>query len=158
MHVFLDADGVITDFDSHVVSLSGKTPNELGEVALWEMVGSTPNFWLSMPLMPDAHRLMEFALQYEPTILTGCPRSGYEVAAEQKPIMLSRFFPSVPVITCLSRDKAQHMRQPGDVLLDDRHANIRRWEKAGGVAILFRGDVDRAIRDMTNAVSRGTQQ
>jgi hypothetical protein len=50
------------------------------------------------------------------------------------------------------------MRQPGDVLLDDRHANIRRWEKAGGVAILFRGDVDRAIRDITNAISCGTQQ
>lgn len=158
MKVFLDSDGVLCAFDAHVMQFSGgKSPRELGNEALWALVNSIPDFWLTMPLMPGARDLVAAAKRIDPDvcILTGCPRTGYEVAAEQKPIKLGAYFPGVRVITCLSRHKPQYMEKPGDVLVDDFIVNVRRWERAGGTAIHY-WNAAQAIHDLNQiAAERG---
>lgn len=151
----LDNDGVFADFDRHCVDLFGASPNELGEQKLWEKVNEDAHaFWEGIPLMPGALEKWEAFKDYNPTFLTGCPRIGYDVAAAHKRVWLRRHFGDVPVITCLSRDKALHMNAPGDVLLDDRHSNIKRWSKAGGIAILYRhGQWEKAIDDVHRAMN-----
>jgi hypothetical protein len=152
MQIFLDSDGVLADFDRHVMEFSGgKTPRQLGNDALWELVNSISDFWLTMPLMPGANDLMEFSLPHNPIILTGCPRTGYDVASTQKPIKLGRYFPGVPVITCLSKEKPLHMKAPGDILVDDMVHNVKRWRNAGGTAILYKS-ADQAISELRNAL------
>jgi hypothetical protein len=118
--LFLDSDGLIFDFNTHVMYHSnGVPPHRLGDEPLWSLVNSIPDFWQTMPLLPWAHDLMDFCRPFHPTILTGCPRSGYEVAAEQKIAKYAKHFPGIPVITtCMSRNKVDHMRAKGDILVD----------------------------------------
>jgi hypothetical protein len=138
MKIFLDNDGVLANFDKHVLDLFGKTPRELGDEKLWEHVNENPNyFWSTIPPMPYAHELWNFVVSTNIPfcVLTGCPKSHYEIAAEHKPLWIKNHFGETEVITCLSKNKPLHMENPGDILIDDFVANVRRWEKAGGIAI-----------------------
>lgn len=146
-HLFLDVDGVHGAFDAHVLDLFGATPRALGDAELWRRVAAHPTFWLDMPLAPGAREFWKEVRHHRPTFLTGCPRSDYARAAAHKRRWIERHFPGAPVITCLSRDKPAAMKAPGDVLVDDFVANIRRWERAGGVGVLFRS-FPQALREV----------
>jgi hypothetical protein len=111
------------------------------------LVGTIPDFWLTLPLLPWAEELYAATQGYQPRVLTGCPHSGYAVAVAQKTALFARHFPGLPVLTCRSRDKASYLTAPGDVLLDDTQRNVQRWNKAGGRAILFR-TCTQAITDL----------
>lgn len=138
-NIFLDNDGVFADFDAHFENLFGSHPNKIGDPHIWTYINEDPEaFWEGMPLMEGAVEKFEAFRPYNPTFLTGCPKSGYDVAAAHKRVWLREKFGDVPVITCLSRDKQVHMKAPGDVLLDDMPRNLKRWEAAGGVAIRYR--------------------
>lgn len=139
MKLFLDLDGVFADFDAHVHALFGFQPRSVPDDVLWARVEETPDFWLDMPVKHGAHDLWAVAAPHNPSFLTGCPATGFERAsAHKKQWVATHFSPSADVITCRSRDKQKHMTAPGDVLLDDFVANIKRWEKAGGRPIYYR--------------------
>lgn len=136
-HIFLDADGTIGQFDEHVKELFGQTPREMGDEKLWENVNGYPEFWATIPPMDYAHELWRFIVGtgIPFSVLTGCPKTNYDYAASQKPLWIAKHFGEAEVITCLSKNKPIHMKNPGDILIDDFVVNIRRWEKAGGIAI-----------------------
>jgi hypothetical protein len=141
-HIFLDSDGVLAAFDEHVYAQWGKTCRELGDAELWARVEDYPNFWLDMPVKDEAYDLFDLVLPFKPTILTGCPATGYDRAAAHKVEWYAKHFGSkygyeIPVITCRSKDKALHMKAPGDVLVDDFFVNIKRWRAAGGKGVWY---------------------
>lgn len=147
--LFLDSDGVLFDFNAHVLRLSGGiSADRLGDEPLWALVATIPDFWLSMPLLPWAEALVAATRPWQPRVLTGCPRNGYALAVTQKTAVFARYFPGLEVITCLTREKTNYLTAPGDVLLDDRQKNIRRWAKAGGTPVRFRR-FDQAVADLT---------
>jgi hypothetical protein len=93
-----------------------------------------------MPLMPGARTLLEHGKLHGPilpVVITGCPRSNFDFVAEQKKRKFKIYFPDIEIVTCLSRDKPLHMKNPGDILIDDFAKNIKRWEKAGGKGIRY---------------------
>jgi len=141
MNLFVDSDGVFADFDSHVLSNFGKLPKDMSNPELWENVNNTPDFWDGVPLKEGAHELWELVSRFNPTVLTGCPRTGYDVAVVAKRKWWKHHFNWDNVTTCLSRDKATHMVAHGDILVDDFIANVKRWEKAGGQAVYYRDPV-----------------
>jgi len=158
VHIFFDNDGVLAAFDEYVEELWGAGPRELGDEELWRRVEETPTFWSHMPVKDRAHELFEVGLPYGPTILTGCPRTGFERAAAHKPEWIDQHFGQryglkIPVITCLSRDKPLHMKNPKDILVDDFIVNIKRWQKAGGRTVWYR-DVDQSIEDLKRKIER----
>lgn len=169
----IDLDGVLGAFDEHVESLFGGPPRGLtfdcperglikGDAALWAHVGQTPDFWEAIPVKEGAYELFEVALPYKPTILTGCPRDGYDVAAAHKVQWIAKHFAAkygveVPVITCFSRDKALHMKNPGDILVDDFIVNIKRWQQAGGSTVWYR-DAQQAITDLKAKIARAERR
>lgn len=130
--LFLDADGVLADFDSAVRDLLGMGPDEFqkrhGKAEFWKRLARARDFYATLPEMPDARLLFDSVRHLEPTILTGLPIGKW--AAPQKKEWASRHFPGVPVITCMARDKARHM-DPGDVLVDDRDSHRDAYEAAG---------------------------
>ena len=134
--LFLDADGVLADFDAGAKKLLGMTLRQYeskhGRHAFWKQLASARNFYGNLPEMPDARLLFDAVKHLKPTILTGLPLGKW--AAPQKVEWAAEHFPGVPIITCMARDKHKHMH-PGDVLVDDRETHRRTYEDAGVVFI-----------------------
>jgi 5'(3')-deoxyribonucleotidase len=134
--LFLDADGVLADFDHGARKLLGMSARDYiamhGRGAFWKRLAKAKNFYGSLPQMPDAQRLFDAVKHLKPTILTGLPLGKW--AAPQKVEWAAEHFPGVPIITCMAADKHLHMH-PGDVLVDDREKHRAAYEAAGVVFI-----------------------
>ena len=130
--LFLDADGVLADFDLGTRRLLGASPKQYiakhGRGAFWKRLAKAPNFYATLPEMPDGRQLFDAVKHLEPTILTGLPMGSW--AAPQKVAWAAEHFPGVPIITCMARDKHKHMHF-GDVLVDDREKHRAAYEEAG---------------------------
>jgi 5'(3')-deoxyribonucleotidase len=137
--LFLDADGVLADFDFGARRLLGMSPKDYiakhGRATFWKRLAKAKDFYGSLPKMPDAQQLFDAVKHLEPTILTGLPVGRW--AAPQKIEWAAEHFPGVPIITCLASDKHLHMH-PGDVLVDDREKHRAAYEEAGVVFILHK--------------------
>jgi 5'(3')-deoxyribonucleotidase len=134
--LFLDADGVLADFDQGARRLLGMTAKEYiaehGRSAFWGRLAKAKNFYGTLPEMPDARLLFDLVKHLKPTILTGLPIGKW--AAPQKVEWAAEHFPGVPIVTCMARDKHKHMH-PGDVLVDDREKHREAYEAAGVVFV-----------------------
>ena len=134
--LFLDADGVLADFDQGARRLLGMKPKEFiathGRGAFWKRLANAKNFYGTLPEMPDARLLFQAVKHLEPTILTGLPLGRW--AAPQKVQWAAEHFPGVAIITCMAADKHKHMRS-GDVLVDDREKHRAAYEAAGVVFV-----------------------
>jgi hypothetical protein len=134
--LFLDADGVLADFDRGACELLGMKPKAYiakhGRGAFWKRLAKAENFYGSLPETRDARRLFDAVKHLKPTILTGLPIGNW--AAPQKVKWAAKHFPGVPIVTCMARDKHRHMR-PGDVLVDDREKHRAAYEDAGVVFV-----------------------
>lgn len=141
--LFLDADGVLADFDLAARRLLGMPPKEFiakhGRGAFWKRLAKARNFYGALPQMPDAKVLFDAVKHLKPTILTGLPLGNW--AAPQKVEWAAEHFPGVPIVTCMARDKHKHMH-PGDVLVDDREKHRVEYEAAGVVFIHHRNAED----------------
>lgn len=146
--LFLDADGVLADFDTGAKQLLGMTPRAYqakhGRGAFWKRLAATKNFYGELPEMPDAHEMFEAVKHLQPTILTGLPLGSW--AAPQKVEWAAAHFPGVPIITCMARDKHKHMH-PGDVLVDDRE-NHRAAYEAAGVVFVHHKNAEDSLRQL----------
>ncbi|HET9428710.1 MAG TPA: hypothetical protein VFO69_10160, partial [Allosphingosinicella sp.] len=101
----------------------------------WQKLAAAPDFYFSLPLMPDAMELFEAVKPLHPVILTGLPRGNW--AADQKVRWAAQHFPGTRIITTLARDKRDHAKE-GDVLVDDQLRHRHRWEEVGGIFIHHR--------------------
>jgi hypothetical protein len=134
--LYLDCDGVLADFDAGATSVLGLPPREFqrrhGPRRFWKELAAAPDFYFTLPLLPDATELFEAVRHLEPIILTGLPLGGW--AAEQKVRWAAEHFPGTRIITTMARDKRDHARE-GDVLVDDLLKHRHLWEEAGGVFV-----------------------
>jgi 5'(3')-deoxyribonucleotidase len=134
--LFLDADGVLADFDEGARRLLGMNPRTFearhGRGAFWKRLANAKGFYATLPEMPDARVLFDGVKHLKPTILTGLPLGNW--AAAQKVQWAAEHFPGVPIITCMARDKHKHMHA-GDVLVDDRENHRAAYEAAGVIFV-----------------------
>ena len=146
--LFLDCDGVLADFDAGASALLGMSVRDYearrGRGAFWKRLASAPDFYATLPEMPDARELFEAVKHLRPTILTGLPLGQW--AAPQKVKWAAEHFPGVPIITCMARDKHKHM-QAGDVLVDDRE-NHRPAYEAEGVVFVHHRNANDSVRQL----------
>ena len=137
--LYLDCDGVLADFDRAATALLEMPPRAFearyGAAAFWKRIARHPDFYGTLPLMPDAMELFEAVRHLNPIILTGLPRGNW--AAPQKIRWAAEHFPGTRIITCLARDKRAHARD-GDILVDDTLKYRHLWEEAGGTFIHHR--------------------
>lgn len=134
--LYLDCDGVLADFEKGANAALGMPPKAFekrhGPGRFWAKLASAPDFYFSLPLLPDAPRLYEAVKHLDPVILTGLPRGNW--AADQKVRWAAQHFPGVRIITTMARDKRDHARE-GDVLVDDQVKHRHLWEGAGGIFV-----------------------
>ncbi len=160
--LFLDMDGVLTDFTSACEKLSGNmmfwysNDREL----FWKKITSAGiEFWSEMSWMPGGQELHVFLRSSGlcPTILSALPgperKKALTNAREGKIKWLRKELgPSYAeaAILCYRPEKAL---QSGcaRVLIDDNSENIREWEEAGGIGILHK-NTNRTIRCFTRVL------
>ncbi len=127
---------MLADFDRGATAVLGAPPRRYEEKhgigRFWKMLASAPDFYFSLPLMPDAMQLFDAVKHLDPIILTGLPRGNW--AADQKMRWAAQHFPGVRMITCMARDKRDHAKE-GDVLVDDNSKYRHLWEQAGGIFV-----------------------
>jgi len=146
--LFLDADGVLADFDLGARKLLAMKPKEFiakhGRGIFWKRLANAKNFYGTLPEMPDARLLFDAVKHLEPTILTGLPLGRW--AAPQKVEWAAGHFPGVPIITCMAADKHKHMH-PGDVLVDDREKHREAFE-AAGIVFVHHKSAEESLRQL----------
>ncbi len=134
--IFCDMDGVLVDFDKEFERNHGVLPYQMPREKLWQIVLDTENYWLNLPKLKDADKLVQHLNKHGFQILTGLPAYGYDKAEKEKRLWMKKYYGKEDgVICCLSKDK-QNFGKPKDILIDDRAPNIERWEEMGGIGIL----------------------
>jgi hypothetical protein len=148
MQLYLDCDGVLADFDLGAARILGMPPrafeNRHGLPAFWNRLAKADDFYVNLPLLPDAMRLFDAVRHLDPIILTGCPRGGW--AETQKERWAAAHFPGTRIITCMAVDKRRHARR-GDILVDDTLKYRHLWEQAGGTFVHHR-DTDTTLAEL----------
>ncbi|ASV44737.1 5'-3' deoxyribonucleotidase [Agrobacterium phage Atu_ph07] len=135
--LFCDLDGVLVNFEAGFYDNFNVPHSSVPEDEAWDMIENHHMHWDNLPPMDDWNMLWSYIKKYKPIILTGCPRIGHDIAAAGKREWVKKHLGSdVPVITCFSKDKQLHMKNKGDVLIDDLVKNIKRWKEAGGNGLL----------------------
>ena len=146
--LYLDADGVLADFDKGATAVLGLHPRAFekrhGLGRFWQKLASAPDFYFGLPLMDDAMELFEAVKHLNPVILTGLPRGNW--AADQKVRWAAKYFPGTRIITTMARDKRNHAKE-GDVLVDDQERHRHLWEEVGGIFIHHR-DAKRTLVEL----------
>jgi hypothetical protein len=136
MQLYLDCDGVLADFDRAATELLGMPPRLFekshGLGAFWREIARHPDFYGSLPLMPDTMALFDAVRHLDPVILTGLPRGTW--AAPQKVRWAAEHFPGTRILTVMAVDKRYHTQQ-GDILIDDQLKHAHLWEEAGGIFV-----------------------
>lgn len=136
MQLYLDCDGVLADFDKGATDLLGMPPRAYekrrGIGAFWRELTRHPDFYGTLPLMPDAMELFEAVRHLDPVILTGLPRGKW--AAPQKVRWAAEHFPGTKILTVMAVDKRNHA-QEGDILVDDQLKHAHLWQDAGGIFV-----------------------
>lgn len=135
--LYLDCDGVLSDFDTHFIKNIGITPKQFedqhGSKYFWQTIRHEfEAFFEELSPMEDAMHLFETVEHLRPIILTGCPKG--EWSQPQKLKWADKYFPGIPMITCRSRHKNKYCK-PGDVLVDDITKYKKMWEEVGGIYV-----------------------
>ena len=92
--IFCDMDGVLVDFDGAFLKKHGVLPYKIPREELWEIVITTPNYWVNLPKMPDADILINYLQKTGFKILTGLPVYGFD-----KVTALSAVYPKISKIS-----------------------------------------------------------
>lgn len=135
--LYIDLDGVMADFDKYFIQEFGVESNKLDDPTLWKWINGHGNFFSNLPLCEGALEFFRSVKHLNPTILTACPKTNYQVAAVQKRQWVYKHLSEdTTVIPMLGgKNKVLFMHSPGDVLIDDYEKNCIPWREHGGIAI-----------------------
>ena len=148
--VYVDMDGVLTDFERRFEQFAGVTPDEFmaqkkiqfgqekADEQFWDLIDNQigVRFWAGMPWMPEGEKLYQYIKKSKPTILTSPSRD--ESSRIGKGVWVKRNMPNVPVKFGYKASGKAKYAGPNKILIDDREDNIQAWKAAGGIGILFK--------------------
>jgi hypothetical protein len=152
LKLYVDMDGVLTDFDGSFRKATGRIPDEFekkeGKEAFWDRVEKEGlEFWSEMPWTKDGKNLWKSLKPHKLVILSSPSRSKH--CREGKKSWVKRELGDVRLI--LIKDKHKYAEKNA-VLIDDNKGKIQNWENAGGAGILFKSSAQalRELREKTH--------
>ena len=145
--IYLDMDGVIADFDQRFRDIAGMEPKEFeekyGKKEFWKLIDEENKikFWVGIPVMSGAKKLVNYVSQYDYEILTA--PSIRKQSRIGKMVWLrkvhSDLFPNTPKVN-FKPAKEKHQIKSNltktDILIDDKASTIDTWNATGGTGIL----------------------
>lgn len=154
-HIFLDMDGVLTDFVGASLQLHGRADAmqnwPLGErdiakvlnisrTQYWRVIDEQgADFWAALEPFPWLAELLEVSRSFAPITILTSP-SIAPSCLEGKVRWLHRHFPKVNgrhFMDYLIGNQKHLLAAPRRVLVDDADSNVDSFRAAGGKAILF---------------------
>jgi len=158
-NIYVDMDGVLTDFDKAAIDTVGDTPDafieRVSKHQFWKHIDNAGvGFWENMEWMVDGKVLWNFVSPFDPTILTSPSMKKESEVGKTK--WIKRNLKTPPVI--FSRDKSREVKNGKfDILIDDRQDKIQKWEAAGGTGILHR-NADDTIKQLKKVITENLQE
>jgi 5'(3')-deoxyribonucleotidase len=147
--LFLDCDGVLANFDDYAERVLNLHPRKYelkhGANSIWPALQAHDGFYRNLAVLPEGRKLFEAVKHLNPILLTGCPEGGW--AESQKKEWAAEHFPGTEIITCRSAEKYKHMKQKGDVLVDDYLKYRQKWIDAKGIFVHYT-DADTALAEL----------
>ena len=136
--LYVDMDGVLTDFKKRFMKYSTLTPEEYRDQydndRFWNLIKKGGvGYWAGMDWMPDGKRLWSFVKHLNPTILSAPSRE--EESKIGKRLWIKRHIPGTKTILTPAAMKQNHSGE-NRILIDDTARNIADWESQGGIGIL----------------------
>lgn len=160
--VYVDMDGVLADFFGAWAKLDNKDHYKDidNPEAKLQLVREHPTFWLDLPVLPNAGRLLGAVKKYAGSYkICSSPLAGDPNSEPHKRIWVKEHlaaFPPTDVI--ITHNKAAYALQADgtpNILIDDFGKNIRNWNAAGGIGIKHKDyKLERTIADLRSAFSR----
>lgn len=136
--LYVDMDGVLTDFRKAVHKLGPKAAEGLAEDASPEqkdymykkIEDAGVSFWADMPWSQEGEKLWKKLKKFNPVVLTSPGLFRYAVRGKLN--WMNRNLPGEQIF--FSNDKHLYA-EPDAILIDDMQTNIGPWRETGGYAI-----------------------
>ena len=147
IHIFLDLDGVMADFDRHAREQGKYTAD--GKMK-WDELDY--QWWSTMPACDGAKEFYDAVKAMAVVRFLTAPVL-HEECFSGKAAWVQKFVPAdgkrmmKQVIICPSADK-HYLARPNHVLIDDRENNVKEWIAAGGIGIHHTGDFAETMRKL----------
>jgi len=150
--LYVDMDGVLTDFDQQIADLLKRPLKRNWDFGnafwIWKKIDKAgKDFWAKMPWMPTGKKLWNAVEKYDPTILTAPSRDPSSKTGKR--LWLKEHLPGIPYIIELKKYK---YADKNSILIDDREKNIKKWKKAGGIAIHHKSLTD-TLKELNKIMS-----
>lgn len=151
-------DGVVADFDATVQAVLGRDSrvDQRYPESEWARLRGHQRIYRDLPLCAEANVLVsgvrDLAQQHDLRVLflTAVPKDNdFPWAFTDKISWAQRYFPDIPVWFGPYSEDKQVRAQPDDILIDDRVSNITQWRDRGGYAILYTGQAQPVLDELS---------
>jgi 5'(3')-deoxyribonucleotidase len=148
MNIYLDMDDVVADWMGYARAYLKRNWQE-GEMlpdTEWRRLKDDQRMYSKLPLKEHAYDLVDWCRTYAKQnncnlyFLSAIPHGNDMPWAPQDKVFWGQeYFPDIPVfLGPYAHQKYMHVRNPGDILIDDRRSNCEEWQRAGGRSHIYK--------------------
>ena len=148
--IYCDLDEVLVDFMRGADAAVGGSFIKTDKDERWSKVNQTKGFWANLGWKPNAKRLHDFIIRYNPHVLSAYPdRDPNAKNGKMKWLKKNTGFKRAKIHLVKRAQKKDYATTDDKpiVLIDDYIKNIREWEAKGGIGILHT-DVGKTISEL----------
>jgi 5'(3')-deoxyribonucleotidase len=141
-------DDVVADWQGHVEQMLDYkfAKDERLPDGKWRRLKDNQRLYSELPVRKGAVELVNWVTDYADAtgsqvfFLSAIPKGNDMPWAPQDKVFWGQeYFPDIPVfLGPYAHQKYMHVRNPGDILIDDRRSNCEEWERAGGRAHIYK--------------------
>ena len=148
--IYCDLDEVLVDFMRGANAAVGGNFVKMDKDERWNKVNQTKGFWGNLGWKPNAKRLHDFIIKYNPHVLSAYTgRDPTSKIGKMKWLKKNANFKRGNIHLVLRSQKKDYATTDDkpNILIDDYDKNIREWEAKGGIGILHT-DVGKTISEL----------
>ena len=148
--IYCDLDEVLVDFMRGANAAVGGDFVKMDKNERWNKLNQTKGFWANLNWKPNAKRLHDFIIKYNPHVLSAYTgRDPTSKVGKMKWLKKNANFKRGNIHLVLRSQKKSYATtdEKPNILIDDYDKNIREWQAAGGIGILHT-DVGKTINEL----------
>ena len=148
--IYCDLDEVLVDFMRGADAAVGGSFVKTDKDERWNAINQTKGFWANLGWKPNAKRLYDFIMRYNPHVLSAyAGRDPTSRLGKMKWLKKNTKFKRANIHLVKRAQKKDYAKTDGqpNILIDDYDKNIREWEAKGGIGI-HHTDVGKTISEL----------